>query len=105
MPLIHEDMPSTGAPKVSVSGSVAIEIEWALASADRAEFRRDHAGLDAVYREHPDLEGRVRAIWGPEGAMSCGGFMELMVLAHHGGLLFSTDAGALLDGLEEWCTT
>ena len=34
-----------------------------------------------------------------------GHFLELMVLAHHGGLLFSTDADALLARLDELCTS
>ncbi|HXQ44021.1 MAG TPA: metalloregulator ArsR/SmtB family transcription factor [Acidimicrobiales bacterium] len=100
MPLIHTDLPSTRTPRVTVSASVAIEIEWALASGEREDFRRDHPGLEAVYRGVPDLEERVRSFWGPGEAVSCGGFLELMVLAHHGGLLFSTDADALLDRLD-----
>jgi DNA-binding transcriptional ArsR family regulator len=80
---------------------VAVEIEWALASGEREDWRRDHAVLDAVYGSHPDLEERVRSFWGPDEAMSCGGFLELMVLAHHGGLLLSTDAEPLLDRLDE----
>jgi len=35
--------------------------------------------------------------------MSCGGFLELMVLAHRGGLLFSTDAELLLERLDGLC--
>ena len=44
-------------------------------------------------------------MWGPGEEISCGGFMELMVLAHDGGLLFSTDADALLDRLDALCTS
>src|SRR5208282_5333172 len=105
MPLIHDDLPVSRVPRVTVSASVAIEIEWALASGEREDFRRDHAALEAVYGGHPDLEGRVRSMWGPDEAMSCGGFLELMVLAHHGGLLVSTDADALLEGLDGLCVT
>jgi DNA-binding transcriptional ArsR family regulator len=106
MPLIHEDLPRSGAPPVSISASAAIEIEWALASGDRDDFRRDHPGLDAVYANHPDLENRVRSIWGShELTAPDGHFLELMVLAHHGGLLLSTDADALVDRLDELCTT
>ncbi len=103
MPLIHTDLPSSRGPRVAVSASVAVEIEWALASGERRDFRRDHPGLEAVYDGAPGLEGRVRTFWGPGEAVSCGGFLELMVLAHHGGLLFSTDAEELLDGLETLC--
>jgi DNA-binding transcriptional ArsR family regulator len=105
MPLIHDDQPSTQALRVSVSASVAIEIEWALASGDRDDFRRDHGALDAVYGTHPDLQDRVRSFWPPEATASDGHFLELMVLAHSGGLLFSTDADTLLARLDDLCAT
>ncbi len=105
MPLVHTDLPSSQAPRVSVCASVAIEIEWALASGEREDFRRDHAALEAVYGSDPDLEARVHSIWGPGESISCGGFLELMVLAHQGGLLFSTDADTLIDRLEELCAS
>jgi ArsR family transcriptional regulator, cadmium/lead-responsive transcriptional repressor len=105
MPLIHDDAIRSTGPKVSVRASVAIEIEWALASAEREDYRRDHQGLDSVYRNDPDLEERVGAMWGPDEVMTHGNhFLELMVLAHQGGLLFSTDADVLLDRLDELCT-
>jgi DNA-binding transcriptional ArsR family regulator len=61
--------------------------------------------LAAVYEQHPDLHERVRSMWGPGEETSCGGFLELMALAHHGGLLFSTDADALIERLDGLCTT
>ncbi len=106
MPLIHDDLPSRETLRVSVSPSAAIEIEWALASGHRDDFRRDHPALDAVFGDHPDLQERIRSIWG-EGDMVTveGHFLELMVLAHHGGLLFSDDADTLLDRLDDLCAT
>ena len=103
MPLIHTDLTSSPVPSVSVQPSVAIEIEWALSSGENEDYRRDHPVLDAVYRLHPDLQARVTSIWGPAEETSCGGFMELMVLAHHGGLLFSTDGDALVGRLDALC--
>jgi DNA-binding transcriptional ArsR family regulator len=103
MPLIDNDLPRSHGPRVVVRPSVAIEIEWALASADREDYRRDHAALDAIYGRQPELQARVQSMWGPDAAISCGGFMELMVLAHQGGLLFSTDADLLIDRLEALC--
>ena len=104
MPLVDEDLlPPLRAPRVSVEASVAVEIEWALASSQRPDFLVDHPALDAVYARHPDLIDRVRSMWGPDEAMSCGCFLELLVLAHHGGLLFSTDAETLLARLDELC--
>jgi DNA-binding transcriptional ArsR family regulator len=102
---MHTTNPSSDGPRVSVSSSVAIEIEWALASGERDDFQRDHPTIGAVYERHSDLRDRVRAMWGPGERMSCGGYLELMVIAHHGGLLFSTDADALLDQLDELCRT
>src|SRR5271155_1389589 len=103
MPLIHADLPSSKTPRVSVRPSVAIEIEWALASGEREDYRRDHPVLAEVYDSRPELRARVESMWGPGEEMSCGGFMELMVLAHDGGLLFSTDADELLGRLGPLC--
>jgi DNA-binding transcriptional ArsR family regulator len=88
---------------VSVRASVAVELEWALASGEREDYLDDHPVLAAIYQRHPDLEGRVQSMWGPGEEMSCGGFLELMVLAHRGGLLFSTDAELLLERLDGLC--
>src|ERR1700722_9721409 len=105
MPLIHTDLPTSHGPLVSIRASVAIEIEWVLASAERGDFRQDHPGVAALYERNPDLLERAHAIWDPGAEMSCGGFMELMVLAHHGGLLFSTDADLLIERLGDLCVS
>jgi DNA-binding transcriptional ArsR family regulator len=106
MPLLHDPtVAASPGPLLSVSPSIAIEIEWALASSEREDFRHDHPSLAAIYERHSDLQARVSAMWGPEEAVSCNGFLELMFLAHHGGLLFSTDADALLGRLEDLCVT
>lgn len=103
MPLLEETHSS--GPRVTVSASVAVELDWALAASERADYRRDHAALAALYDESPELGERVRSFWGGDVAVSCGGFMELIPLAHHGQLLFSTDAAALLGGLEDLCAS
>jgi DNA-binding transcriptional ArsR family regulator len=105
MPLLHTDLPSSRLPLVSVQPSVVIELEWALASGENEKYRRDHPVLDAVYQNHPDLLSRVASTWGPGEEVGCGGFMELMVLAHQGGLLFSSDAGPFLERLDDLCAT
>ncbi|MDP9073778.1 MAG: metalloregulator ArsR/SmtB family transcription factor [Actinomycetota bacterium] len=104
MPLLHDDALPRG-PRVIVHASIAVELEWALASSERVDYRRDHAALVTLYDQSPQLGERVRSFWGPDVAMSCGGFMELMALAHHGGLLLSTDARSLLGRLEDLCAS
>lgn len=86
-----------------MSGSVAVELEWAMAAAFQADFRRDHSVLARAYDRHPELGERARTMWGPAEQTSCGGSIELMVLAHHAGLLYSLDAHALLGRIEEIC--
>ena len=86
-----------------MGGSVAVELDWAMAAAHRPAFRRDHAVLARAYEVSPQLGERVRSFW-PEGeATSCGGSVEVMILAHHAGLLFSLDPDELLGGLEAAC--
>ena len=104
MPQIVSDPPSRLGPRLSIQASIAIELEWALGSAGRHGWWTDHAVLAEAYGRHPELIERVGAQWGPDEAMSCFGFFELVVLAHRGGLLFTTDAEVLLGRLEELCT-
>jgi DNA-binding transcriptional ArsR family regulator len=104
MPQILGDAAVRQVPQVSVHASIAIELEWALGSGGSEQFLADHPVLDAIYRRHPDLRERVAAQWGSDESMSCFGYFELLVLAHRGGLLFSVDADALLDRLNQLCT-
>ncbi len=101
--MYHEDAPN-GAPRIGVHASVAVELDWALGAALRPDFRVDNPALDALYTEFPDLAERAHAMWS-DVPNSCGGFMELDIIAYHGGLLFSTDADALIGQLPELCTT
>ncbi|MGA2283363.1 MAG: metalloregulator ArsR/SmtB family transcription factor [Candidatus Dormibacteria bacterium] len=104
MPFYHEQPASEQpSPDVVVGGSVASELDWVLHAASRPEFRRDHATLGRVYAESPQLGERVRTFWGTEEATDCSGSMEVGILAHHGGLLFSLDAEEVLGRLESLC--
>jgi DNA-binding transcriptional ArsR family regulator len=100
MPLLR-DGPLT--PAVTVRSSVAVEISWALAAAQRPEYQRDNEVLSALYGAAPALEERVRSFWQATPASTCEGHLELLVLAHHGNLLFSDDATVLLARLDDLC--
>ena len=102
MPLIQTEVPISSSFRVSSHGSIAVELEWALAAAGRPQWQEDHPTLGAAFEGHPDLLGRVLGMWGPD-VMAC--FMELLVLAHRGGHLWSEDADALLDDLDRLCQT
>jgi DNA-binding transcriptional ArsR family regulator len=103
--MIIEDE-QTRAPRVGIYPSIALELEWALAAASRPEYRQDHAALARLYDQSPGLADRVRAFWiAPDTAVSCGGFPELVVLAQHGDLLFTTDADLLISRLEKLADT
>lgn len=84
---------------------MAVELEWVLAYATRPDWRADHPTIGAVYESRPGLEAAVSELWDSDQSMSCGGFLELVVLAHQAGLLFGTDGDALVAGLEDACTS
>ena len=107
MPFYHDqEAPAERRPDVAVAGSIAVELDWVLHAASQPSFRRDHATLGRVYDETPRLGERVRALWAaPETTTDGGGSMELAVLAHHGGLLFTLDAEELLGRLEDLCVS
>lgn len=104
MPVV-DDTPAPALPTVVVEPSVAVELEWILNAAVRTDWRGDHPTLPTIYEEHPGLEGEVAGLWEPELAMSCGGFMEIILLAHHAGALLSTEAPELLAALSEAAAT
>ena len=106
MPLYYEP-PDAGPPDlpVVVSGSIACELDWVMHAAWEPSFRRDHATLERVYAETPELAGRVRSFFDQFGATECSGSLVTIVLAHHGGLLFSLDPDELLGRFEELCAT
>jgi DNA-binding transcriptional ArsR family regulator len=92
--------PSTGV-EVAVEASAAIELEWVLGSALNRRWRADHPTLDLVYAAAPGIEEAIDGLWGPEEELTCGGFTELFLLAHHAGVMFGTDGDALVDALEQ----
>jgi hypothetical protein len=102
MPLIAEDAASP-APKVLVGGSVAVELDWALGVPLRPSSKRDHPALEMVYARSPALAKMVESFWGPDEATSWGSSIELQVMAHHAGMLFSLEAEDLLGHLEQIC--
>ena len=104
MPLYREDL-ANRLPRTLITGSVAVEIEWALATVQRSDFKRDHPVLERVYSQHPELVERARSFWGPGQLPGDGGSIELIVLAHHGGLLACVDPEEFLGRLEALCAT
>lgn len=99
MPLLVE--PAQSGPVLQAQPSLAVEMEWALATTQRPEWARDHPELAQALAAVPGLTQQVAHLWPAHDlALSCGGSLELMVLAHQGGLLFSTDADELLGRLE-----
>ncbi|MDA8312101.1 MAG: metalloregulator ArsR/SmtB family transcription factor [Actinomycetota bacterium] len=107
---IFEEPGEAVEPKVAVRGSAAIELEWVLHSAVREDFRADHPALHALYdEERPDLREEVRALWAgeepAEETRAPGAFTELVLLAHHGGLLFEEEPSALLAALGGLCSS
>jgi DNA-binding transcriptional ArsR family regulator len=104
MPFYHEQEDTDERrPDVAVAGSIAVELDWVLHAAWQPSFRRDHATLGRIYEETPRLGERVRTLWGDLETTDCGGSMELAVLAHHGGMLFTLEAEELLGRLEDLC--
>lgn len=99
MPLLVE--PISSGPRLGSRPSLTVEMEWAIATTQRPDWARDHAGLGEVLGRTPELSDRVARLWPTDDmVLSCGGSLELMVLAHQGGLLFSTDAEEILGSLD-----
>ncbi|HTV12397.1 MAG TPA: metalloregulator ArsR/SmtB family transcription factor [Acidimicrobiales bacterium] len=102
MPMYMDELEQAG-PRVSLHASLAVEIDWALSGAHRAQ--KALPALQRFYQEYPDLATEVRQLWAPEEALTYPGYLELSLLAFAGGLLFSTDSAAFLARLDEMCQT
>ncbi len=100
MALDDEEAQRGAAPEVRIGGSVAVELEWVMAAAFRPESH--HPSITRLFAESPELERRVRTLW-PHDQPWSWGEMGLIILAHHGGLLFSLDPDLLLGHLESLC--
>jgi DNA-binding transcriptional ArsR family regulator len=80
--------------------SLAVEIDWALSSAHRLGRRSLRPALENLYRSDQGLVERITGLWGGDEALSYPGYPELSVLAHHGGLMWTTDGDRFLEKLE-----
>jgi len=92
---MEDDVTASG-PHVSIRPSAAVELSWVLHAAQREDFRHGHRALEDLDERQPELLERARSFW-DEGGSRAVGFMELLVLAHHGGLLFATDVDSWLE--------
>jgi DNA-binding transcriptional ArsR family regulator len=72
-----------------------------MASPFHPDWLDDHPTLGTIYEQNPGLDCELRDLWPKELTLSCAGFLELIVLAHHAGLVSGTDAPALLDVLDD----
>lgn len=104
MPLMVSDG-AQRQPKVLVGGSVAVELDWAFGVPFRPTNKRDHPALERAYAASPGLAGRVESFWGPDETTSWGSSIELQILAHHAGILFSLEPKELIGRLELICAT
>jgi DNA-binding transcriptional ArsR family regulator len=98
---VWEDAEADSGSRLVPAMSLAVELDWLLSAANRPDWRAEHPSLVAVYAARPDLEAEVRRLWGPEQAISCGGFGEIEVLADYAGQLTATDPTDVLGAVEE----
>ncbi|MHB1497627.1 MAG: ArsR/SmtB family transcription factor [Acidimicrobiales bacterium] len=103
MPLIAEDGTDRRGPRTLVAGSIAVELDWAFGLPSRPAAMRDHPSLERAYAASPGLARRIESFWGPEEATAWGSSIELQILAHHAGVLFSLDPKELIGQLEAIC--
>jgi DNA-binding transcriptional ArsR family regulator len=78
-----------------------VEIDWALSGAHRLD--KAVPELQELYGHDPDLAERARRLWDPSETMTYPGYLELSLMAHAGGLLFSTNSDLFISRLEKMC--
>src|ERR1700728_3577670 len=103
MPMrMFTEEPETGRPVLTAQPSIAMEIDWAVAAAQRVDPRTQPALYD-FYNQNPDIAEHARHLWGPKETLTYPGYLELSAVAYGGGLLFNTDSDLFLSRLEEMC--
>jgi DNA-binding transcriptional ArsR family regulator len=100
MPVLSDPTTAAVGPRVTVRASAAVELCWVLHAALREDFRAGHRALQVVFDEHPELLADAAGFWA-DGASNGLGFLELLVLAHHGDELFAPDLDGLMARIEE----
>ena len=96
MPLFQE---TPRGPAVDVRASVAVELDWVLATA-HSLGRAGTPALESMYRQYPALTVAVLGLWGPDETLTYPGYLELSVLAQRAGVLFTTDGEQFLAAID-----
>jgi DNA-binding transcriptional ArsR family regulator len=104
MPFSDDQANVPSGPRVSIRPSPAVELCWVLHAALREDFRVGHPTLEALFEDRPDLLDRAASFW-EDGASDALGFLEFLVLAHHGGLLFAPDVERWKHGVDQAAST
>ena len=101
---IDEDPRGQASPEMRIAGSIAVEIDWLMHAAGNPQLRGDHPTYRRIYAEGSELEARVRSLWSGDPIASAGSSgAEAAILAHHGGILLSSDPDLLLGRLDALC--
>ena len=94
---------SSAGPRLGVHSSLAIEIDWALSSAHWIGRHPVRPEVEDLYRRDPELREEVLSLWRPDEALSYAGYLELSIIAHHGGMIFGPNDGHLVESLNQLC--
>lgn len=94
---------SPAGPRLGVHSSLAIEIDWALSSAHWIGRHPVRPEVEDLYRREPELRDEVLSLWRPDEALSYAGYLELSIIAHHGGMIFGPDDRQLMESLNQLC--
>ena len=100
---MYVDDTTPAGPRLGAHGSVAVELDWVLSAAHGVKRPSAPPALQDLYRAEPGLAEQVAALWGQDEKLSYSGYLELSVLAHRGGMLFSLDSDAFLAALDGLC--
>ena len=100
MPVV-DSLPLSPAPPLRIETSMAVDLEWAMATPLHPDWTGDHPTLGAVYGRHPELVAALQEQWPDQLGLGCAGFLEVIVLAHHAGRLFTAGAEELLEALPD----
>src|ERR1022692_784775 len=100
MPMTMDEVkPLAAAASLAAGPSLACDLSWIVSAAARPSWRSKYPLLSEMFKGREELADRVKDFWTDNRPETC--FSEMQVLAHHAGVIGTTNPARLWRALDE----